>query len=151
LIKKGLALDSSVLVKWFKRGEEFEKEALKLRRDVLSSAINVLVSEVAELEVCRALVKAGYASDKVDEAHAILKEMSELGFLKTFPVAVMREEAKDLIAKLNLYVADAISLATAIVNSSDLLTEDMHLLKLEVKEFMKDRGLKVIRLKELYR
>jgi hypothetical protein len=32
---RGLALDSSVM-KWFRKGEEFEEKALRLRREMLS-------------------------------------------------------------------------------------------------------------------
>jgi predicted nucleic acid-binding protein len=145
-----VVLDSSVVVKGFKKGEEFEGEALKLRHAVLSSTLTALASELIPLEVCRALVKVGYASEKVVEAYAALNEMDELGFLKSVSTSVVRHEAKDLIVKLNLYVADALSLATAVVNSSDLLTEDRHLLKEEVKKVMEKKGLKIIRLKEAY-
>ncbi len=148
---RALALDSSVVVKWFKKGEEFEEEALRLRRDVLSSTVSVSASELVPLEVCRALVKVGYPTGKVAEAYATLSEMGEFGFLKSVPTVVLRDEAKQLIVELNLCVADALSLATAVVNSSDLVTEDRHLLKGEVQEVMARKGLKVLRLNEAYR
>lgn|GEM_PF-616288 len=145
-----LALDSSVVVKWFKKGEAFEAEALRLRQDVLSSAVSAFASELMHLEVCRALVKVGYRPERVEEAYATLSEMAELGFLTLVSTGVLRTEAKDLIVELNLYVADALSLSAALVNSSDLLTEDKHLLKEEVKDLMKRKGLKIIRLDEAY-
>jgi len=80
-----LALDSSIVVKWFKKGEEFEEEALRLRRLVLSSNVSVSTSELISLEVCRALAKVGYSREKVGEAYATLGEMSELGFLSSIP------------------------------------------------------------------
>jgi len=147
---RSLTLDSSVVVKWFKKGEPFEEEALRLRQGVLSSSVSVSASELMPLEVCRALVKVGYPSEKVGEAYAALREMSELGFLRSIPTAASRDKAKDLIVELNLYVADALSLASAVLSSSNLLTEDRHLLKKEVKRFMEKNGLKTIRLKEAY-
>ncbi|RLI20833.1 VapC toxin family PIN domain ribonuclease, partial [Candidatus Bathyarchaeota archaeon] len=38
-----IAVDSSVIVKWFKKGEEFEEEALKFRDDVFSGRINAVI------------------------------------------------------------------------------------------------------------
>ncbi|MEM2122147.1 MAG: PIN domain-containing protein [Candidatus Bathyarchaeia archaeon] len=147
---EGITLDSSIVAKWFKKGEEFEEEALRLRRDVLSSRVNASASELLPLEVCRALVKAGYPPEKAHEAYATLSEMGELGFLELVPTAMLRDAANDAMVELSLYVADALTLASAIMNSSDLLTEDRHLLKREVKQFMEKRGLKVIRLKGIY-
>ncbi|NWG09037.1 MAG: type II toxin-antitoxin system VapC family toxin [Nitrososphaerales archaeon] len=145
-----LALDSSVLVKWFKKGEEFELEALRLRDEVLSSAVSVFACELMHLEVCRGLSKAGYSEQKIDEAYVALREMSDFGFIRLVPVTDLKDKAKELIVKLNLYVADAISLAVAFTSHMDLLTEDRHLLKREVKESLKKEGLKTIRLEELH-
>ncbi|HID17990.1 TPA: PIN domain-containing protein [Candidatus Bathyarchaeota archaeon] len=147
---KSLAIDSSVIVKWFKKGEPFEEEALKLRQDVLLAKVNAFTSELIGLEVCRALVKVGYSSDKIKEVYATLNEMDELGFLRSVSTAVLKNKALNLLVKLNLYVADALNLAVAIFNSSDLLTEDKHLLRSRVKEFMKKKGLNVVRLREAY-
>ncbi|MFQ5711886.1 MAG: type II toxin-antitoxin system VapC family toxin [Candidatus Geothermarchaeales archaeon] len=146
-----LTLDASIVVKWFKKGEEFEDEALKLRGEILSSTTSALACELMPLEVCRALVRVGYTSQKVEEAYAALSEMSNLDFLKMVAVTALKDRAKELIIALNLYVADAASLATALDNAADLLTEDKHLLKQELEEFMEKEGLKIIRLNELYR
>jgi len=145
-----LALDSSVVVKWFKKGEEFELEALKLREEVLSSAVNVYACELMHLEVCRGLLKAGYPEQKIDEAYKALREMSDFGFIKLVPVTTLKDKAKELLVKLNLYVANAISLAVAFTHNLDLVTEDKHLMKREVKDSLEKEGLKTIRLEELY-
>jgi len=147
---RALVADSSVVVKWFKKGEEFEGEALGLRRDVLSSTVILFTPEIVPLEVCRALMKVGYPSEKAKEAYATLSEMGELGFLAFASTAVLKDIARDQIVGLNLYVADALSLAAAISNSTDLLTEDRHLLRQGVKENLERRKLKVVRLGELY-
>ena len=147
---RAILLDSSVVVKWFKEGEEYEGEALRLRHDVLSPTSSTSASELMPLEVCRALIKVGYPSEKVEEAYATLAEMVEDGFLKLIPTTGLIEETKELIVELNLYVADALSLAAATASSSDLLTEDRHLLKKEVKETMERKGLKLLRLKDAY-
>ena len=152
-MKKSLSrvvTDSSVVVKWFKRGEEFEKEGLRVRDDLLSSSVTALTSELMQLEVCRALVKTRYPTEKIEEAYATPNEMHDLGFIKSVPIEKLGDEAKDFILRLNLYVADSLVLAVALVTSSDLLTEDRHLLNEEVKKMMRGKGLHVIRLKELY-
>jgi predicted nucleic acid-binding protein len=147
---RAILLDSSVVVKWFKKGEEYEEEALRLRHDVLSPTSSMSASELMPLEVSRALIKAGYSSKKVVEAYATLAEMVEHGFLKLIPTAGLMDEAKESIVKLNLCVADALILAAAVADSSDLLTEDRHLLKKGVKETMERKGLKLLRLEDAY-
>ena len=52
-----VGVDSSVLVKWFKKGENHEQEALKLRDDILAGVVNPVMSEWAYLEIVRALVR----------------------------------------------------------------------------------------------
>ncbi len=145
-----ICIDSSVIVKLFRKGEEYERESLKLRDEILSSTVNPIVCEWAYLEVVRALVKAGYPKTKIIQAYKILKEMAELDFINTVSVHNLLEKAKDLEVELNLYASDAVNLATAVLNSKDMLTEDKHLLRENVRDYMGKLGLKVIRLKEFY-
>ena len=53
-------LDASIVVKWFKKGEELEQEALSLRDKILGSKIYTITSEWLLLEVVRALIKVNY-------------------------------------------------------------------------------------------
>ncbi|MEM2841651.1 MAG: type II toxin-antitoxin system VapC family toxin [Candidatus Bathyarchaeia archaeon] len=145
-----VCVDSSVIVKWFKKGEEHEGEALRLRDEALSSKTCPIICEWVYLEVVRALVKAGYPKGKIVEAYKILREMAELGFIKTVPVQDLLERAKELEIELNLYASDAVNLATAIINSENILTEDKHLLQDDVRSYAEKLGLKIIRLKETY-
>jgi len=46
MVENKFVIDSSVIVKWFKKGEEFEEEALRLRDDVLSTIINLTICEL---------------------------------------------------------------------------------------------------------
>jgi predicted nucleic acid-binding protein len=48
------------LVKWFKKGEEFDEEATRLREEVLNGSITLTVSERTLLEVARALMKVDF-------------------------------------------------------------------------------------------
>ena len=145
-----VGVDSSIIVKWFKKGEEHEKEALKLRDDTLSGIVNPILSEWVYLEVVRALVKAKFSKVKIIQSYDTLKEMAELGFIRILPISNLLEKAKDLEIELNLYASDAVNLSTAVLNSKDMLTEDKHLLQKSVKGFMEKLGLKIRKLDEFY-
>ncbi|HID90883.1 TPA: PIN domain-containing protein [Candidatus Bathyarchaeota archaeon] len=145
-----IAMDSSVIVKWFKKGEESEREALKLRDETLSSAISLTMSEWVYLEVVRGLVKAGFPEAKIIQAYSTLRDMASLGFIETIPVSDLLEKAKEIEIKLRLYASDAVNLAPALMSSADMLTEDRHLLRRSVRDFMGRRGLRILRLKDLY-
>lgn len=144
---RSVVLDASVVVKWFKKGEEFEEEALGLRKAVLASEMRFLVLELLPLEVCRGLLKVGYPLEKVDESYATLKELLEFGFLVPVSTSALCDEAAGLMKRLNLYVADALVLAAAVQNTADLYTEDRHLLRAEVEAAMGEEGLAVHRLR----
>jgi len=149
-VTRRTVLDSSVLVKWFKRGEEREAEAIRLRDDVLDQRIRALVPELGPLEVCRGLVKVGLSREKVLRAHATLEEMERLGLLEVVPVGEARREVPVLLCELGLFVSDALVLASSLVRGADLVTEDSHLLTERVRRFAGQRGVRVLGLEELY-
>ncbi|HIE18143.1 TPA: PIN domain-containing protein [Candidatus Bathyarchaeota archaeon] len=146
-----IVVDSSVIVKWFKKGEESEKESLRLRDDVLSGTVNPIMSEWVYLEVMRGLVKAGFPEDKITQAYNTLREMTDLGFMEAVPVSILLEKAKELEIRLDLYASDAVNLAPALIKSVNMLSEDKHLLRGFVKDFMEKFGLKIFRLKDFYK
>ncbi len=145
-----VAVDSSVIVKWFKKGEEFEGEALTLRDNVLSGSIVLVMSEWVFLEVVRGLAKAGFTKDKVVQVHNVLREMANLGFIEVMSVHSLLEKAKELIVVLNLYASDAVNLASALMKRVNMVSEDKHLLRESVKNYVGKFGIKILRLKELY-
>lgn len=145
-----ITLDSSVIVKWFKKGEEFEEEALKLRDDVLSGVVSPIISEWVYLEVIRALIKTGFPRVKVNEAYDTLRDMAEFGFIEVISVTSLLDKAKELMIELNLYASDAVNLSSALMSSTDILSEDKHLLRRPVRDFMRKAGLKVLRLTDIY-
>jgi len=146
-----IAVDSSVIVKWFKKGEEFEEEALKFRDDVFSGSINAVISEWGYLEVVRGLVKIGLQENMIGRAYNTLKEAAYLGFIEVIPVSNLLDEAKKLEVRLRLYASDAVNLATALKNSINMLSEDRHLHRKSVGDYLVKRGLRVFRLKDLYK
>lgn len=145
-----LGLDSSVMVKWFKKGENQEKEALKLRDDVLAGIVAPIISEWVYLELVRALVKAEYPKVKIKQAYETLREMTDLGFIRAVSISSLLDKAKDLEVELRLYAADAVNLSVAVLNSVNLLTENRHLLQKSTKNFMEKLGLKIMKLEEFY-
>ncbi len=145
-----VAVDSSVLVKWFKKGEEFEREALRLKDDVLAGTVIIVISEWVYLEIVRGLLKANFPKNKIIQAYDLLRDMTKLGFIEAIQISDLLDEAKELEIELNLYASDAVNLAPAIIYSIDMITEDKHLLRKSVKEFARKHGVDILTLKEYY-
>ena len=145
---EALALDASVIAKWFKKGEEHERETPSLRDKILASQVQAVTSEWLLLEVVRALVKANYPKEKVEEAYSTLKEITSLGFIEAIPVGKTLDEAKDIEITLSLFASDAVYLATAIISHATLITEDKHMLNKNVRSYAQREGIKIISLKE---
>lgn len=143
---EALALDASVVVKWFKKGEALEKEALALRDRVLDTKVSALTSEWLLLEVVRAMVKVDFPREKIEAAYSTLKEIVSLGFIEAVPVGDVMDEAKDIEVALSLFPSDAVYLATAMRGHATLVTEDRHLLRRAVKEYAGKGGVKVLSL-----
>ncbi len=144
-----IALDASVVVKWFKEGEEHGDAAMTLLESVKDMETVCVASEWLVLEVIRALVKAGYSKGNIAGAYEALTEFFDLEFIKMVPVSKVIPHSKDLEISLGLYAADAVHLATALHASAEiLLTEDRHLLSEKVRDYSKKRGLTILTLKE---
>ena len=143
-----LTLDASVVVKWFKKGEKFEREALNLRDEILKSKVHAITSEWLLLEVVRGLVKAGYPKDKIEQAYSVLKEMTSLGFIEAMPVGEALEKAKAIEIDLSLYASDSIYLATSIISQASLISEDKHLLDKNVTSYAQKQGIKIMSLRD---
>ena len=88
--------------------------------------------------------------DKINQAYSTLRDMVELGFIEVVLISDLLEKAKEVEIKLNLYASDAANLSSSLVSSTNMLSEDKHLLRKSVKDFMEKVGLKVLRLKDLY-
>jgi len=144
-----LALDASVVVKWFKEGEEHEEEALALRDKILELKVSAVSSEWLLLEVARAMVRAGFPREKVEGAYSALREMASLGFMELVGVGDVLDGAKEAIVELSLYASDAVYLATAVHAGASLVAEDRHLLGSAVREYAGRGGVRVFSLGEM--
>ena len=145
-----VSTDSSVLVKWFKKGEEKEELAIRLKDDVLDEKIILLCNEWVQLEIIRALTKANYSRNKIKETKEFLKDIELLGLIRFVKVSDVKDLALEIIYSLNLYAADAVVLATAILNNVNLITEDSHLLKKRVMKYAKEHGVEIFTLDSYY-
>jgi predicted nucleic acid-binding protein len=113
----------------------------------LKNTNEYLASEWLLLEVVRALVKSGTDPEDIHAACSILSALVQKEALTEIPVGRVRELAAELEQELNLHVADAVHLATAISCGCDILwTEDYHLHKRKVTEYAEGFGLKIIKL-----
>lgn len=144
-----LALDASVVVKWFKEGEEHGEEALALRDRILELKVSAVSSECLLLEVTRAMVRAGFPGEKVEGAYSALREMASLGFMELVGVGEVLDGAREAIVELSLYASDAVYLATAVHAGASLVAEDRHLLGSAVREYAGRAGVGVFSLGEM--
>jgi predicted nucleic acid-binding protein len=67
-----------------------------------------VVNEWITLEVVRALVKAGYPKEKVNETFDVLIELMNIGALRKISVSDVIHLAKFIEIEYNLYAADAV-------------------------------------------
>ncbi len=144
-----ISIDASVIVKWFKKGEEKEDLALKLKDIILSRELIPAINEYVFLEIIRAVTKAGFPKGKIEKIKKFLLDLEALGYIKMVKVHEVKELAMNLIYSLDLYASDALVLATAIKEKVHLVTEDIHLLKENVRKYAKKNGVEVTTLDRL--
>lgn len=60
------------------------------------------------------------------------------------------DKGERLRSRPGLYASDAVNLAVAVLHSRNMLTEDRHLFKASVKDYVESLGLRIIRLTELF-
>lgn len=126
-----IALDASVVVKFFKTGEEYEKEAKKVYTMLENFVASFVANEWLILEVVRALTKTKYPQKKIEAACEVLNELFSWGAVQKVSVSSAILLACKIEQELSLCAADSVHLATAIISSANfLLTADEHLLNL---------------------
>jgi predicted nucleic acid-binding protein len=131
-------------VKWFKKNERFGKEADLLRKKVLSLESTFYINEWAQLELVRALNKAGYVTDNIIEASDYIDGLIDLEAIKLITVSEVIKLANKLQIELTLYASDAVHLATALYSSSNIFwVDDRHFLKPEVVNIANKSGLEI--------
>jgi len=143
-------IDASIVVKWFKEGEEYQDEALKLRDRIINFETTFVMSHYGVLELVRALVKVRFPRDTIEDAFQSLNDLYDIGVLKGVRVEEILYLAKDIEIEVNLYVSDAVHLASAIHSDCDILwSVDDHHLKDKTKDFLRKYGIEVKHLSEV--
>jgi len=145
-----VCLDSSVAVKWF-RIEENRKGAFELRELAEAKRIKLVFSAIVLTESARGLKKAGYSDDKIYEMADMLDSFISLCGVDVAPVdRLIIKLAQKLVIQHNLFSADAIHAATAILSDSDFFVSgDEHHFKESLKSHFEDKNVRILRLSEV--
>lgn len=152
LYKPKVTVDTSAIVKWFKI-EENREYALKLRSWVEEEKIELIISAILPSECARGLKKAGWESKEIYETLDMLDRIINLCGIELIPVdRLVVRSAQALVVEQNIYSADAIHAATAILTGSNFfVSSDAHHTKKSLKEYMENKGVKVSKLSEIER
>lgn len=141
-------IDTSIIVKWFHKGEAFDDESHILLEKIIEFEHDFVVNEWALLDVVRVMVKVGYTKIKVNNAFEDIFEMMNIGALRKIAVSDVLHLAKSIELNYSLYAAEAVHIATAIhTNSSVLWTEDHNMQKESLRELFKNNLIEVRPLK----
>ncbi len=150
LYKPKVCADTSAVVKWF-RVEEGREQALKLREWIEEHRINPVFSTILLSECARGLKKAEWENDEVHEALEMLDTIIELCVVEVVPVDMLIiKSAQNFILDYNLFSADAIHIATAILSESNyFISSDGHHFKNDLKIYVEKRGVRILKLSEI--
>jgi len=136
-------IDASVIVKWFKEGEEFRRESLKLRERVINFDTEFVMSYYGLLEIVRALVKANFPREIIDDTFQSINDLYNVGALKSVSIDEVLYLAKEIEIEVNLYASDALHVASAINHNCDILwSADKHHTKDKTKNFLNKFNIK---------
>lgn len=148
--------DASVAVKWFKKGERYEKEAMNLLTKIIALDIDVASSEWTSIEIVRGLKRAqnkgemNITDTRIEEVFQEIEDLFETKTAQMITVSQVKTKAKECEIKLSLSAADAIHLASAIeIQAKYLVTDDDHLLKESAKNYASVYNLSIITLPEV--
>ena len=130
-------LDTSVLVKWFKEGEEYREQSLKLRERIINYDREFVHSFYGPMELVRALVKNKYPKNKIQDSFQSIMDLYKINALKGVGIEEVLYRAKDIAIGLNLYAGDALHLASAVHHGCKIFwSEDKHHLKTSTRNYM---------------
>lgn len=143
-------LDTSCIVKWFKKDEEYHGESLKLRERILNFETEFVMSNYGLLEMIRALVKSKYPKEKIEESFQNMYDLYGIGALKNVRIEEVLYLAKNIEIELNLYASDALHVACAVHRGCRIFwSEDSHHLKEKTKEYMQTHNITVRTLRQI--
>ena len=132
-------VDASVIVKWYKKeNEENREEALHLRDRIINFESEFVMSYYGVLELVRALVKNNFPKVEIGEAFQSVTDLYDIGALKSVEIEYVSYLAKEVEIELNLYAGDSLHVASAIYYDCDILwSADKHHLKDKTRTYLK--------------
>ena len=137
-------IDTSVVVKWFREGEDHRNESLKLRERIINFDCEFIMSFYGVMELVRALVKNKYPKDKIEDSFQSMMDLYKIDALKSVGIEEVLYLAKDIAVELNLYAGDALHLASAIQYGCKIFwSEDKHHLKASTIKFMERYNIEI--------
>ena len=143
-------LDTSIVVKWFKEGEENRDQSLKLRERVMDLESEFVMSYYGVMELVRALVKNRYPRNEIEESFQSVMDLYEIDAIRSAGIEEVLHQTKDIAIELNLYASDALHLASAIHQGCHVFwSEDKHHLKDTTRKFMKHYNIEIKSLSQI--
>ena len=142
-------IDTSVIVKWFKKDEDHRIEALALRDRIINLDSEFVMSYYGLFELIRALVKHDYSKEAIEDAFQSINDLYEIDGLTNVRMEEVLFLVKEIQIELKLYASDALHLASAINRGCKIFwSEDHHHLKDKTKEYMDKFGIEIRSLKD---
>jgi len=142
-------IETSVMVKWFKRDEDELESSLALRKRFSESDDTTVVSTYAILEIVRALKKGSFDLSHIEDTLKDISDMSERGELDLVSVDEILTDSIPYIIDLNLYASDALHAATAVATGCTVFwSADKHHLKDRTRNYLANKGVEVRELGE---
>jgi predicted nucleic acid-binding protein len=130
-------LETSSLVKLYKNEEESD-DVISLLEAFLEGRIELYTSDISRLELVRGLIRGGLDEKTVSSVDTDFQILVARG-LKTLPVSEdILETAVHYIKKNRLGAMDALHLASALMRTDVLITNDDHLLKSSLRNEVPD-------------
>jgi len=143
-------IDTSIVVKWFREGEDHRDESLKLRERIINFDTEFIMSFYGVMELVRALVKNKYPKDKIEDSFQSMMDLYKIDALKSVGIEEVLYKAKDIAIELNLYAGDALHLASAIQYGCKIFwSEDKHHLKASTIKFMERYNIEIKSLSQI--
>jgi predicted nucleic acid-binding protein len=143
-------LDTSVIVKWFREGEEYREQSLELRTRIIDYESESFHSFYGPMELVRALVKNKYPKNKIEDSFQSIMDLYKIDALKGVGIEEVLYRAKDIAIRLNLYAGDALHLASAVHHGCNIFwSEDRHHLKSSTRNYMDRYNIKIKSLSQI--
>ncbi len=119
-------LDASVLIKWFSQEENTEK-AIELREQYIQQTIEILIPELAFLEVINSL---RYKKKNEEELKKIIKNFLDLQIGFVALTEDLLNKTLKVALENNLTIYDSLYVAIAQFHGCPLITADKELYKI---------------------